>query len=231
MAPRKQKGAPASTAKVPLTKAELKAQRSATNKAKHVTDKQTFFAEAEKLKPAAPPKSKLLKGQSNPEVLKEHSGNAPRCVYTIELGEELFEHIAMGMSMEKIGRLPNMPHPVTLMKWVHDMNHPFNKVYTEAKQLMVYLLEERAMDVANDPLMGDIVTQRQAVTKDGDVVDLEETRTSDNVERSKLKLMAIQWSLSHLNPRKHGRNPDQGASTGNEQLKGMLDALKAGPAE
>jgi hypothetical protein len=88
-----------------------------------------------------------------------------------------------------------------------------------------------AQHIAMNENKGEIRTEKQVLTKDGDVVDVVETRHVDNVERSKLALQGIQWTLSHLKPRKHGRSPDTSSDKPNEQLEGLFAALKAGPAD
>ena len=73
-------------------------------------------------------------------------------------------------------------------------------------------------------------TRRQVITKDGDIVWVTEKKTVDNVARSTLALAGLQWSLSHLMPKKHGRQPDGDAGKANAQLEGLFNALKAGPS-
>lgn len=227
MAPKKQKGAPASTAKVPpkkLTRAE-----------KSVINKSTFQAASKAAHRAVLKEMVLDVVEPRPQdrikpLLATGVRGAP-VIYTDELGAQLFEYITNGLSMEKISRLDGMPSTSIMLRWIGNVNHPFSKLYLEAKQLLVALYEERMIEVAEEPLLGDITVARQAVTRDGDVVALKETRTSDNVARSELKFKAYMWTLSHLRPTKHGRNPDQSSGAANEQLKGLFDALKAGPAE
>jgi hypothetical protein len=100
-----------------------------------------------------------------------------------------------------------------------------------AKQSLVPLYEEMAQRIAMSPNLGEIKTEKQVVTKDGDIVDTVETRYVDNVERSKLAVATMQWTLGHLKPKKHGRSPDVSDGAANAQLEGLFAALKAGPTE
>jgi hypothetical protein len=100
-----------------------------------------------------------------------------------------------------------------------------------AQQQLVPYYEELAKDISMTANSYSIVTKKQVLTRDGDVEDLVEERIVDNVERSKLAVSTLQWTLSHLMPKKHGRTPDQSTGAANEQLKGLIDALKAGPVD
>lgn len=151
--------------------------------------------------------------------------------YTDELGDVLEELIATGHSMDSISRLPGMPSIYFILKWVSNNTHPFAARYARAKQMLVTLYEERALLAAVQPETFTIITKRQALNKDGDIADLVEERIVDNTARSALKMQGYQWTLSHLKPKKHGRNPDQGVDGPNAQLEGLFAALKAGPAE
>ncbi len=145
--------------------------------------------------------------------------------YTEELGARLYELIATGHSMDAIAALPGTPSLITMLRWKNKEDHPFAKVYNEAKQMLVPLFEERALMAAVTPLKGEVRTTKYS-EREGTT---EEVRVVDNVQRSELIMRAYQWSLSHLMPRKHGRNPEESQNKANEQLNALFDALKAGP--
>lgn len=155
----------------------------------------------------------------------------PGVEWTDELGDALFALISTGHSMREISEMEGMPPLFQMLRWLGEETHPFTKCRARGKQLLVPLYEEMAQSIAMNSNPGEIVTRKQVLTKDGDVVDVEEVRIVDNVERSKLALQGIQWSLGHLVPRKHGRTPDTSSNQPNEQLQGLFDALKAGPAK
>lgn len=151
--------------------------------------------------------------------------------YTDELGQLLSEMVADGITLDTISKLPNTPPLRLMLRWIADDSHPFRKLYYDAKNLMVALYEERALDAATQPLIGVIKTKKQAVTRDGDVVDLEEERIADNVERSRLVVDTYKWTLEHLAPRKHGRKATPDGQQPNEQLEALFSSLKEGPVE
>jgi hypothetical protein len=147
------------------------------------------------------------------------------------LSVALFALISTGHGMTEIASIDGMPPLYQMLQWLGDEAHPFVSVYTRAKQMLVPLYEEKAQELAMNSNAFELRTEKQVVTKDGDIVDVVETRYVDNVERSRLAVATMQWTLSHLRPRKHGRDPIDPAPGANEQLKGLIDALKAGPVE
>jgi len=151
--------------------------------------------------------------------------------WTEALGEALFALISTGHGMDDISKMESMPSLYRMLRWLGDDTHPFKDLYARAKESLVPMYEELAQKIAMTGNAHELKTYKQVVTKDGDIVGVEETRIIDNVERSKLAVATMQWTLSHLKPRKHGRNPDQSTGTANEQLKGLFDALKAGPVD
>lgn len=151
--------------------------------------------------------------------------------WTDELADTLFELISTGHGMRQIDAMDGMPSLFTMLKWRQDDAHPFAKLFVRAKEHLVDLYEEEAQLAAVQPETFIQKTRKQVVTRDGDIVWVTENRIVDNVARSALKVQAYQWTLGHLKPKKHGRNPDQSTGGANEQLKGLFDALKAGPVD
>lgn len=202
-----------------LERIETRATKSAANKAAYATNKAVAIKQA----------------QSTVESIRAIAGNKkfgrPPVPWSEELGDMLFELIATGHSMDMIGSMDDMPSVFNMLKWRQDETHPFHSLFSRAKQQLVDLYEERAQLAALLPQEFTIKTRKQVVTRDGDIVWVTERKVVDNTARSALQLQAYQWTLSHLKPKKHGRNPDPSTGTANEQLKGLFDALKAGPAE
>ena len=163
-----------------------------------------------------------------PAPERERYWRKPDVAWTDELGEDLFILMSTGHGMQDIAKLDGMPSVYQMMRWFADEKHPFSSCRTRAQEQVVPFYEELAKDIAMTSNPQTIVTRKQVLTKDGDIEDLVEERVVDNVERSKLAVVALQWTLSHLKPKKHGRNPDL-APGRNEQLEGLFAALKAGP--
>ena len=151
--------------------------------------------------------------------------------YTDELDAQLFQLLSTGSSLDTISRLEGMPPLWVILGWLADETHKLNSTYTRARKMVIPLYEDRALDIALNPKLGIVKVKRQALTKDGEVVDLEETRESDNVERAKLALGAYQWALGWMVPKKHGRAAMQADDKPNEQLESLFQSLKAGPVQ
>lgn len=147
-------------------------------------------------------------------------------VYTERLGLVLAAMVADGATLDNISTLPNMPPVYHMTKWIAQADHPFHKLYYDAKQVLIPLYEERAQTAAYQSLKATRRRRYQQVDKYGAIHDLVEEIETDNVARSALRFQAMQWTLSHLSPRKHGRNAEPGADEPNEQLKALFEALK-----
>jgi Bacteriophage Sf6, terminase small subunit-like len=151
--------------------------------------------------------------------------------YTPELGDTLRALVADGVSLDNIVTLPNMPKLHNLLAWIADDTHPFRKIYYDAKRTLTALYEERAHDAAHKPLIQTIRTRREVLDREGNVVLVTEEKEIDNVERSKLIVNTTQWTLSHLQPKKHGKNPDVGSGGVSPQLQALFDSINSGPAK
>ena len=146
--------------------------------------------------------------------------------YTPALARTIKGLIVCGTSLEKISKREGMPELWQMLYWLGDDEHPFQKDYARGKELMVPFYEEKAVDAANDIREAEIVIER-----DGSEGSYKEVRRTDAIERSKLSYDAYKWALSHLKPKKHGRNAEVGNIGPNEQLEGLFAALKQGPAK
>lgn len=245
MASKAKKGTPAPTSKGRRGLAKGKthdgrmnrAQRSAVNKTVHALDLAAAREAQEEVvttvKTAGKQAANAL-GLRTTQAVKITGGRPweyPRVEWSDELGTALFTLISTGHSMREIAEIEGMPPLPQMLVWLGEPTHPFTICRARAKELLVPLYEEMAQHLTMNSNIGEIVTERQVVTKDGDIVDTVETRRVDNVERSKLALQGLQWTLGHLMPRKHGRNAEPASNGPNEQLKGLFDALKAGPVD
>lgn len=152
----------------------------------------------------------------------------PPVEWSDELGEDLYILFSTGHGMNSVAKMDGMPSVYQMMKWLADESHAFSRVRARALEHLVPYYEELAKEITLTANPQTVVTRRQVLTKDGDVEDLVDERVVDNVERSKLAFMGLQWTLGHLKPKKHGRAPDS-APGKNEQLEGLFAALKAGP--
>lgn len=235
MATAKERGAPASASKrVGRKDGKLtRKEKSAINSARFREAQAKELARIKAAKPVIVPKPKKPRFTDPGLALHREPGQVgrPPVEYTPELAEKLFDYIVSGLSLEKIGRIEGMPSMGLLLKWVGRKDHPFSSDYARAKQLLVPLYEEQARDAALDTLPGTITVQRTGIGPKGERIDIEEVRTIDNVERSKLIVGVNQWALSWMMPKKHGRLAQISDNEPNAQLAALFESLKAGPVE
>jgi hypothetical protein len=155
----------------------------------------------------------------------------PYSGWTPEVEQALYELIGTGHSMREIAKMSGMPRLIDMLSWLTDDTHVFSTLYARARQAATTLYEEEIQRIGTTPQRGRIRVEKQQLTKDGDLVDTVETRYIDNVERSKLAVATLQWTLGHLKPRKHGPRPEAEQSSGSAQLEGLFASLKAGPVD
>ena len=230
MATAKKRGAPAST--------QRERQKKLTRKEKSVINKARLReVNANVLQTVRDYRAALTEGWPRKAIAarslyyRRMQRDVPATKYTKELDQVLFQLLSGGASLDTISALEGMPDLWELLGWMADANHTFSKTFLRAREQVVPLYEDRAMSLALDALPGVIKTRRQALDKFGGVVDLEEERTSDAVERAKLGLIAYQWALGWMLPKKHGKQADPEAGKPNAQLTALFDSLKSGPKE
>lgn len=71
--------------------------------------------------------------------------------------------------------------------------------------------------ISTTPIVGKIVTHKQHVTKDGDVIDLEEVQYKDAVDRSKLAADTLKWRIATMQPGKYGPKADAKSGDNNDE--------------
>jgi hypothetical protein len=232
MAPSKKKGAPpasASSKSVRLLGSKkagtpTRAERSTVNKSEHKAIRESGYELAKTIV-----KNQKRTGLAAASQMVQDVIGKP-VVWSDKLGEALFALVATGHSMDEIAKIDGMPSLFQMLKWLSDPAHPFSITRARGKDMLVPLYEEQGQRIAVNTNTCTLKTRRQVVTRDGDIVWVEETKEIDNVARSALALQGLQWTLSHLMPKKHGLKPEPTAGP-NEQLEGLFAALKAGPAE
>lgn len=151
--------------------------------------------------------------------------------YTQEMGEALGDMIIEGATLDDLKMLPGCPPFKFLLRWIRDKQHPFHKIFYEAKEAQVALYEERIVRTAHKTEDQVILTTRQVLDSEDNIQTLVDERRVDNVQRSELKVKAMQWSLAWMQPRKHGRLALPDGDKPNDQLKKLFEALMSGPAK
>jgi hypothetical protein len=173
-------------------------------------------------------KPEHLQGKDDPDLPTDRGTKIgrPSVLYTDELDEMLFELLCIGTSLDVISTLKGTPGLGTMLRWLANETHPFTITYARARAMVVPLYEDRALAAVLNPLTGKVHTKRQVLNRDGDVVEVEEMRESDNVARSALVFSGYQWALGWMVPKKHGQKPDDGGTKKNEQLEALFQSLK-----
>jgi len=91
-----------------------------------------------------------------------------------------------------------MPHYRTLRNWIVDNRHGFADRYLHAKQIAAYFYAEQALDEAFN------ASRDYCINANGHA--LFDPR---NVQRSKLIVDTIKWTVGRMLPRFNGRNLPQ----------------------
>ena len=228
---------PVSMAPRDITRREEREARRAANKAKYAADmhegKQLAASILTNVKAQGVKAAAKVKRPKLPPVIAK-TGRPPihpPFAWSDELGQQLFMLVSTGHSMQEIAAMDDMPSLFDMLKWSANTQHPFARIRAQAKELLVLHFEEQARMIAQTPSIGVVRVTRQVIDRDGNKRTLRETRESDNVERAKLAVQGLQWTLGHLMPKKHGPKATDVNTDPNEQLEGLFAALHAGPAK
>jgi hypothetical protein len=231
MAPSKKRGAPASASsksvRLPGSKKAglpTKAERRVISKSVHKATRAAGYGLAKTIIKEQKQAGLAVSKQMVQDIIGKPVG------WSDKLGEAIFALVSTGHSMDEISKIDGMPSLFQQLKWLSDPAHPFSVTRARAKDMLVPLYEEQGQRIAVNSNPCILKTRRQVLDKFGAPVWIEETKEIDNVARSALALQGLQWTLSHLMPKKHGLKPEPTAGP-NEQLEGLFAALKAGPAE
>jgi hypothetical protein len=134
----------------------------------------------------------MAKGEKQPKAEGEkHAGGRPSD-YTKDLGDLICELLAQGHSLRKICRLEDMPHFVTVFRWMQK-DEEFCKQYRAARDVQADYFMDEIVDIADD------TSEDELFTEDG-----RKCMNSEFVQRSKLRIDARKWAASKIAPKKYG---------------------------
>lgn len=133
-------------------------------------------------------------------VKAEDKAASGRGIARAEIVSQICDRIIAGESVASIWRSEEPPSISwrTFYRWLADDSDLAAQV-AKAEEQACAALHDRMVDVAREPRIGEIVTSG---TRDGK--PFEETRYVDAVERSKLEVHALQWTLARRMPKKYG---------------------------
>lgn len=221
MAPAKKqkKGAP------PFTAAHG-GDRKLTRKEKHVINAAKFRVESRRERESILPPIQQKTASGRPKSLQPSDGSKRPTEYDEVLAMQICERFATEIGMRLTEFYTNTSYP-TLATWGRwcDAHPMLNAAFTRAREAQMDLQAEEVERWSAEPLMGTITTVRTGVGAHGEVIDVTETRTHDNVERAKLKVDTRKWILAKLHPKKYGTQPL--AVEDDSPLKELLTQFRA----
>lgn len=112
--------------------------------------------------------------------------------FTQEKADLICDLLAQGYSLRKICKLEDMPHFVTVFRWI-EADEQFCKQYRRAREVQADCFMDDIIDIADDS------SDDELFTEDG-----KRYLNSEFVQRSKLRVDARKWAASKLAPRKYG---------------------------
>lgn len=159
--------------------------------------------------------------------------------YTDQLGQELYQLVAMGIHIKAIALMERMPREFTMWQWIARPEHPFSKLYDEARSMLVRKREEHIEEVAVNTesllVTRTIKERKQVLNAEGKPVWVNVERTEevkqDGTKHRELLIRTLQWSLGHLAPKKHGPKSQPAEGGSNPQLDALFASLNAGPVD
>lgn len=97
--------------------------------------------------------------------------------YSDELASAFCEHVAQGKSLRKIAKLKGMPATTTVIRWLGE-NEAFRAQYARAKEAQMEHYADAIVEISD--------------------------ATSEDPQRSRLRVDARKWLMSKLAPKKYG---------------------------
>jgi hypothetical protein len=135
-----------------------------------------------------------MKKKNKTSITREES--APLQVrYSEDVTASIFGRMTEGESLRSICRSPDMPAFSTVMRWILE-KPDFAAVYQIAQDIRAQNLADEIVHIADTPAPG----ERVKIFADGST----ETVICDQVERSKLRIHAREWTLARLSPKRYG---------------------------
>lgn len=146
--------------------------------------------------------------------MAKHPGGRPT-KYTKELGDEICEKLAEGISLRTVCLDPKIPTASSVFRWLRT-NEEFRKQYARAKEESADAMAEELLDIADDG-KNDWMTRN---------FGKEQVRVVDNeaLQRSRLRVDVRKWLMSKMKPKKYNDKMD--ITSDGEALKGNTIIFK-----
>ena len=114
--------------------------------------------------------------------------------FTQEKADAICERLIEGESLRSICRDDDMPHPVTVFRWL-DANESFRNQYARARSSQAERMAEEILQIADTPVDGERIEE----SDDGMKVVRE-----DMLGHRRLQVDTRKWLMSKLAPKKYG---------------------------
>lgn len=145
-------------------------------------------------------------------------------LFSQELADSICERIATSEdSLHKICTDENMPHRLTVNRWLKE-NKEFCNQYARAKEEQMDYMAQRILEISDDSSQ-DTTT----IVKNDQIIEIE---NKEWVNRSKLKVDTRKWLMGKLAPKKYGEKVDikqtsvnYNAELSQEDIKKLSDEL------
>lgn len=155
--------------------------------------------------------------------------------FTDAIAERLLVEMAITrVGLERICKdNKNFPSARTVYRWLL-ANADFRQSYTRAKEDQLQVLEDEILEIADNPQIGETVTERpivfegEPVKKRGKVQVLREVKTSDMIEHRKLRIESRKWLMGKLKPKKYGERLAHTGPNGEGPVRFTVERI--GPA-
>ena len=113
--------------------------------------------------------------------------------YDEDIVDEICRQLRSGESLLKISKDPAMPSQRTLSDWVANNHMDFAERYLESKRVAAHFLAEQALDEAYNAANDFYLDDEGRLVFDG-----------HHVQRSKLIVDTIKWTVAKMLPRIYG---------------------------
>lgn len=102
----------------------------------------------------------------------------PPSSFSLEIADQICEHLIEGLSLRKIALLPGMPSRATVLRWLEE-SPEFEAKYARARESQADLMDDLILDTAAEA-------------------------TAETSPADRVKIMAYQWRAERLKPKKYG---------------------------
>jgi hypothetical protein len=161
-------------------------------------------------KPPAPKKSLAVRRKSDATTVKPttEQHKRPRA----EVLGDLCQHLSTGETLEEAcRRVPDAPHPATVLKWVEKDPEGLGQVYAQARARGYLLLGDRIDELSRQTTA---VTQFHALCPEGRPMynpdgtpvlkDVVVSLSADVMASKRLQVDTLKWKLSKMLPKIYG---------------------------